>query len=313
MFLTVTSNPTIDRTLHVSHLSVGEVHRASAVHLAAGGKGLNVTRAARTLGCPVLATGPLAGHAGRLMADLAVAEGLSAEWYWLPSGETRTCLLINHDAHDTTVINEPGESISTEGWNGFAEHVKKLAAQARAVAFSGSLPPGVHPAALSELARSIAAPERAVYLDTSGAALEAALAQPTGLVIKINRAELAAGLGVAAENFSLERVIAAGQNLLERGAALVVITAGGEGALAVSPQGCWQAQAPQVKVVSTVGSGDSMLAGLAIARLWGKDVAEALAYGVTCGSANALTSLPGRFERGVVDALVKLIEVKSRA
>lgn len=313
MLLTVTSNPTIDRTLHVSHLSVGEVHRASAVHLAAGGKGLNVTRAARTLGCPVLATGPLAGHAGRLMADLAVAEGIPAEWYWLPSGETRTCLLINHDAHDTTVINEPGEPVTAGVWAGFADHVQTLAAQAQAVAFSGSLPPGVKPTALCELARVVVAPERAVYLDSSGTALEAALAQPTGLVIKINRAELAAGLGVSDYDFSLEKVLAAGQILLERGAALVVITAGGEGALAITPEGCWQAQAPQINVVSTVGSGDSMLAGLAIARLRGKEVAEALAYGVACGTANALTTLPGRFEQGMVETFLIQIKVKNIA
>lgn len=310
MLLTITANPTIDRTLHVAHLSVGEVHRASAVHMAAGGKGLNVTRAARTLGCPVLATGPLAGHAGRLMADLAIAEGLPAEWYWLPSGETRTCLLINHDKHDSTVINEPGEPISAAAWAGFAGHVQTLAAQTQAVAFSGSLPPGVNPAALSELARSIAGPERAVYLDTSGAALAAALAEPDGLVIKINRAELAAGLGESSQDFTLEKVIAAGQNLLERGAALVVITAGGEGALAINSEGCWQAQAPQVNVVSTVGSGDSMLAGLAVARLWGKDVAEALAYGVACGAANAQTTLPGRFERETVEDLLQHIKLK---
>ncbi len=313
MLLTVTSNPTIDRTLHVSHLSVGEVHRASAVHLAAGGKGMNVTRAARTLGCPVLATGPLAGHAGRLMADLAVAEGIPAEWYWLPSGETRTCLLINHDGHDTTVINEPGESVAAGAWTGFAAHVQTLAVQAQAVAFSGSLPPGVEPSALGELARAVVAPERAVYLDTSGAALEAILTRPTGLVIKINRAELAAGLGVTDYDFSLEKILAAGQTLLERGAALVVITSGGEGALAISPEGCWQAQAPQVKVVSTVGSGDSMLAGLAIARLWGKNVAEALAYGVACGTANALTTLPGRFERRMVEIFLFQIRVKNIA
>lgn len=310
MLLTVTSNPTIDRTLHVAHLSVGEVHRASAVHLAAGGKGLNVTRAARTLGCPVQATGPLAGHAGRLMADLAVAEGIPAEWYWLPSWETRTCLLINHDAHDTTVINEPGEPFAAGEWAGFAAHVQTLAAHAQAVAFSGSLPPGVNPTALSQLARSIAAPERAVYLDSSGTALEAVLVQPNGLVIKINRAELAAGLGISDYDFSLEKILAAGQILLERGAVLVVITAGGEGALAISPEGCWQALAPQVNVVSTVGSGDSMLAGLAIARLWGKEVAEALAYGVACGTANALTSLPGRFEREKVEDLLQLIKTK---
>lgn len=310
MLLTITANPTIDRTLHVPHLTVGEVHRAMAVHMAAGGKGLNVTRAARTLGGEVLATGPLAGHAGRLVADLAVAEGLKADWYWLKSGETRTCLLITHETGDATVINEPGESLSEADWAGFGAHVERLVGQARAVAFSGSLPSGVNPAALSALARAVVATERTVYLDTSRAALAAALAQPTGLCLKANRAELAAELHLTVDEFSIETIIAVGQSLLARGAALIVVTLGSEGALAMTPEGCWQASPPPVEVVSTVGSGDSMLAGLAVARLEGRSLEAALTFGVACGAANATTRLPGRFERNTVETLLTQVNVK---
>jgi 1-phosphofructokinase family hexose kinase len=311
LLLTVTSNPTIDRTLYVPHLTIGEVHRATSVHLAAGGKGLNVTRAARTLSYEVLATGPLAGHAGRLMADLAIAEGLPADWYWLESGETRTCMLLNHDTGDATVINEPGEALSEAAWAGFAAHVKRLANRAQAVALSGSLPVGVEPAALSALARSVAAAGRPVYLDTSVAALTAALAEPAGLCLKVNRAELAQGLGRTADNFSTDQIIAAGQTLLARGAALVVVTLGGQGALAISPEGCWQAAAPKIEVVSTVGSGDSFLAGLAVARLEGKSPEAALAFATACGAANAATRLPGRFERKTVETLLPKVMVSA--
>jgi len=312
MLLTVTSNATIDRTLHVPHLTIGEVHRATSVHLAAGGKGLNVTRAARILNCPVLATGPLAGHAGRLMADLAVAEGIRADWYWLPSGETRTCTLVNHDKGDTTVLNEPGEPLTAADWAGFAAHVEKLAGDAQAVAFSGSLPPGVEPAALSVLARSLVTADRPVYLDTSVAALRAALAQPSGLCLKVNRAELAEAWGETETDFATDKIIAVGQKLLERGAALVMVTLGGAGALAITPAGVWQAGVPPVEVVSTVGSGDSFLAGLAVARLRGHSIEEALAYGIACGAANATTRLPARFEREMIEALVKQIEIKRK-
>lgn len=312
LFLTITPNPALDRTLYVPCLTVGEVHRPTTVHSAAGGKGLNVYRAARVLGGEALATGPLVGHTGRLVADLAAAEGIKADWYWPGSGETRICLLINHDTGDATVINEPGEPPSEAEWAGFAAHVERLAGQAGAVALAGSLPPGVNPTILNELARAMAADGRAVYLDTSGGALAAVLVQPTGLVIKVNRVELAAGLGLPNEDFSTEKVIRAGRMLLERGAALVVVTLGGEGALAVAPEGCWQAAVPPVEVVSTVGSGDSMLAGLAVARLEGRSIEAALALGVACGAANATTPLPGRFERGMVEALLKQVEVKRK-
>jgi 1-phosphofructokinase family hexose kinase len=304
MLLTVTSNPTIDRTLYVPKLVVGTVHRTTAVHLAAGGKGLNVSRVARVLGCQALATGPLAGRAGQIVADLALQEGLLADWYWLSAGETRTCLVINHDTGDATVINEQGPAVSPEGWAGFAAHIKRLARQAKAVAFSGSLPLGVDPAALGKSAREAVTAGCTVYVDTSGPALAALLIEPQGACIKVNQAELATEMGLNVEERNSERLVEAGQQVLGRGAAQVVITLGSRGALAVTPMGVWQAIAPVIEVVSTVGSGDSMLAGLAVARLRGKPFDQALAFGVACGSANALSDLPGRFEIGQVERLL---------
>ncbi len=309
MFLTVTPNPTIDRTLHVSQMTVGAVHRATEVHLAAGGKGLNVSRAARTLGYEALSTGPLAGQAGQIVADLAATEDLSADWHWLKAGETRTCLLINHDTGDATVINEQGPTLSAEDWAGFAAYVRQLAQKAQAVTFAGSVPPGVAPEALGILARSLATAERAIYVDTSGPALAATLAQPEGLCVKVNQLELAAGLEMGSGNQSLARLVEAGQTLLNRGAALVAVTLGDEGALVVTPAGIWQARPPSVKIISTVGSGDSMLAGLAVAQLETQTIDAALAFGVACGSANALSDLPGRFERSDVEALLKQVKM----
>lgn len=313
MLLTITPNPTIDRMLHVPTLTAGLVHRATSVQVGAGGKGLNVARAACTLGGEVLVTAPLAGHSGRLLADLLALEGLPADWYWLESGETRAAELLTHDSGDATVINEPGESMSPHAWSDFAAHVERLAEQAQAVAFCGSLLPGVEPEALGVLARALVSPRRAVYLDTSVAALAAALAEPSGLCLKVNRTELAVGLGRSGEDFSISQVIEAGQELLARGAALVVVTLGAEGALAIAPEGCWQASSPRVEVVSTVGSGDSFLAGLAVARMEERSLASALALGVACGAANATTNLPGRFEHSLVETLLPQVNVKRQA
>lgn len=307
MLLTVTPNPAIDRTLHVPDLHVGAVNRAVRVDLAAGGKGLNAARAARTRGDAVLATAPLAGHTGRLLADLAAAEGLPADWFWLASGLTRTCVLLNHRHSDATVINEPGQPPPGDGWQGFVAHVTALARQAQAVAFSGSLPPGVTAEAYAAFVGTIAA-ERPVYVDSSGAALDAVLERPAGVCLKINLAELAAGLGT--ELTGLAHTVTAARQVLARGATLVVVTLGQSGALAVTPQESWLAQPPPVTVVSTVGSGDSFLAGLALAGIAGQPVAEALRQGVAYGSANATTPLPGRFSAEAVEALLPQIEVR---
>jgi len=114
----------------------------------------------------------------------------------------------------------------------------------------------------------------------------------------------------AVDSFSTEQVIEVGQELLARGAALVVVTLGGEGALAIAREACWQANAPRVEVVNSAGSGDSFLAGLAVARLQGQDLETALRVAVACGAANATTTMPGRFEREMFEALLERIEVK---
>lgn len=310
MLLTVTPNPTIDRILDLAHLAAGTVHRATGVLLGVGGKGLNVARAACALGGEVVATAPLAGHSGRLVADLSAAEGLPAAWHWLPAGETRTCITLIHASGDATVINEPGETLAEVDWSGFAGHVKKLAGLAQAVAFCGSLPPGVTSASLGALARSLVSRERTVYLDTHAAVLAGILAEPGGLCLKVNQAELAGGLGVAPGDLSLGRIIEVGRDLLGRGVALLVVTLGAAGAVAISPEGCWQASPPPVQVVSSAGGGDALLAGLAVGRMQGQSLADALALGVACGTANALASQAGRIERGTVEALLKKVNVK---
>lgn len=307
MLLTITPNPPLDRTLDVPELTVGKVHRARQVHQAAGGKGLNAMRVAQTLSCPVLTTGPLAGPSGQIYADLAEIEGINNNWYWLSSGETRTCLLINHQASDATVINEPGPPVSETDWQGFARHVQKLAEAGRAITFAGSLPPGLEAGALATLARSLVRPDRTVYLDTSGPPLAAALARPEGLGIKVNRTELAAGL--ARELNDTTQLIEAGRGLLARGAALVVITLGPAGAVALTPTECWRGTPPSVEVVSTVGSGDSFLAGLAVARLRGESIEQALRQAIACGAANALTPLPGRVDLAAVETLLPQINL----
>jgi 1-phosphofructokinase family hexose kinase len=254
-----------------------------------------------------LTTGPLAGRTGQIYADLAQAEGIENNWYWLSSGETRTCLLINHQTSDATVINEPGPPVSETDWQGFARHVQKLAQPVGAVTFAGSLPPGLEAGALATLARSLVRSDRAVYLDTSGPPLAAALARPEGLAIKVNRTELAAGLD--RELNDTAQLIEAGRVLLARGADLLVITLGAEGAVAITPTECWRGTPLPLAVVSTVGSGDSFLAGLAVARLRGENIEQALRQAVACGAANALTALPGRVDLATVETLLPQISL----
>lgn len=306
MLLAITPNPTIDRILRVPQLQVGQVHRATETFMSAGGKGLNVARVARTLGLEVLCTGPLAGHTGDSLAELAAAEGLQTDWYWLSAGETRNCLLINHDCGDTSVINEPGWPMGASDWEAFERHVSKLVQRASVVSFSGSLPLGIAGESFARIARSAVSSSTAVYVDTSGAALDAVLENSSGLCIKINRDELAHSKSQP-RGMSLAEIVDTARELLARNASLVVVTLGGEGAAAFSRSEAWLAKAPSIEAVSTVGSGDALMAGLIVGSARGRGLKDALALAVACGTANTQTSLPGRIERGAVDLLMQRI------
>ena len=311
MLLTVTSNPSVDRILHVPHLTTGEVHRATSLQLAAAGKGLNVTRTAHIVGCDVVATGPLAGRNGQLLNDLVQTEGFTSNWFQLKNGETRSCTLITHDTNDTTVINELGPTIAPQDWAAFATHVQQLAQNAEAVVFSGSVPPGVDPQMFAQLTRSVATDSRAVYVDTSNAPLAAVLANPFGLCVKVNQHELAVGLEFDLGNQPPQKqLIEAGHSLLERGASLVVITLGRDGALAISRAGSWHAAPPAIELISTVGSGDAMAAGFAVARLQNRSLADSLVFAVSCGSANALNNMPGRVDLQQLDTVQDQVQIK---
>ena len=310
MLLTVTPNPSVDRILHVPHLTAGAVHRATSLQLIAAGKGINVTRTAHIVGCKVVATAPLGGRNGQLLDDLVQAEGFNADWFRLKSGETRACTLMTHDTDDTTVINEEGPLVSTEDWNAFAAHVQKLSQNANAVAFSGSTPLGVDPQAFAQLTRSLANSSRAVYVDTSNAPLAAVLANPKGLCLKVNQHELAVGLGFDLGDQPIERLIEAGHSLLKCGASLAVVTLGSSGALAITQTGSWQATPSAINLISTVGSGDAMAAGFAVARLQNKSVADALVFAVACGSVNALNNVPGQVDLSQLDVLQSQVKLR---
>ncbi len=309
MLLAVTPNPTIDRSLWLDQLRPGDVHRAERVHVAAGGKGLNVARAARRLGCPVQVTGPLAGDTGSLLERLARQEGFDASWAWRGQGETRQCHLIHTRAGDSTVVNEEGDPIGEADWEGFSGHAADLARHASAVTISGSRPPGIPADSLLRLARRLASPGRPVYLDTSSEALRAVLAQPRGLCIKVNRSEFSLALGEAGTR-ETPRLLEHCRRLIGQDARLVAVTSG-RTALAAAREGAWLATAPDVEVVSTVGSGDSFLAGLVAARLRGDPLPEALAAAAACGAANALSDLPARFDPEEARRLLSEVRLES--
>jgi tagatose 6-phosphate kinase len=301
MIVCVTPNAAIDLTMQLEELHIGAVQRVQASIAVAGGKGVNVARVLRLLGGDSVNAAFLGGAAGRYFVDLAEREGLRGRWTWV-DGETRTCVMLAQPRHgDATVVNGQGMLVGSADWERLQHDVAALARESAAssVCLCGSLPPGSPVDAYERLIRTCVAAGLRTWVDTSGAALRAALGV-AGAAIKVNRAELmhvlhddaALSFGTLAEIGHAVRELIARHSL-----AVVAVTLGAEGAVLATPDGAWAAAAPQVPLVSSVGSGDAMLAGTA--RGFERDLApaESLRCGIAAGSANAMNLGGGYFAR----------------
>lgn len=280
--LCITPNAALDRTLVVSRLVAGAVQRPADVWQLAGGKGMNVARAARALGAQPVCAAMIGGHNGRLFADLAAAEGLAGVWQWRDA-ETRICTsIVDQSVGETTSLYEPGAALVPGEWQRFVKTVAQAAAAADAYCLSGSLPPGVPPAAPADLLTLLGGVGGPVWVDTGGPALRQALrSRPFG--VKINRDEAGELLGSSVDQHEEH----AASHLLALGIQVAVITLGAAGALLRCAEGTWLAAPPPVAAINSVGSGDAFLAALALAYAEGKPAPQALRLAVATGAANA--------------------------
>ncbi|MFM8322238.1 MAG: 1-phosphofructokinase family hexose kinase, partial [Chloroflexota bacterium] len=309
MILCISTNPAIDRTLVIPNFTVGKVQRAVDEWVTVGGKGLNAARAARSLGREALCMGFLAGHAGRLMTDLLENEGLQAAFTWLAQGETRTCTIVLDGAGgEPTVLNTVGPQVNAAEWEWLAGDILHYALNGTAVLFCGSLPPGAPLAEYTRLFSRLRNARCSAWVDSSRAPLAAALdAQP--FAVKVNAREIGEALGMTIEN--CDQALQAARAVHARGIEIACITVGEHGAALVSSQGAWQACAPQVNAVNSVGSGDAFLSGLVAAVLDDLPHGEALRCGVAAGSANTLSSIAGQFAREDYLRLLGEIQVEA--
>ncbi|MEV1022216.1 1-phosphofructokinase [Streptomyces sp. NPDC050264] len=287
MILTVTPNPSLDRTYEVPGLDRGEVVRATGERMDPGGKGVNVSRAVAAAGAPTLAVLPLGGAPGTLVADLLDAQGIKVAPVPVV-GQTRSNIALAEPDGTLTKINAPGPELTAQEAEALLSVVgeqARLDGGADWIACCGSLPRGLAPSWYAELvARAHDAGAR-IALDTSGPALLAALRERPD-VVKPNAEELAGAVGRSLA--TVGDAVKAAEELRELGAAAVLASLGADGQLLVDAAGTWFASAPVDAVRSNVGAGDSSLAGFLIA---GGEGPAALASAVAHGA--AAVQLPG--------------------
>ncbi len=293
MILCLTPNPAIDRTLYVQDIKLGEVHRIEKILTAAGGKGLNVARTIHTFGGEALCMGPVGGHSGRLLAELAKGEGLAARWTRVRN-ETRTCTILVEANRDATVINGGGPEMNKAECEVLMKAVWQQAAHAKVVCVSGSLPKGFSQRQFRTLLAGLVKSGKPIWVDTSGEALKTAL-KVRGLCIKVNTREL--GEAWEREIPDARQAALTARGLCSFGIRQVALTSGKRGAILVTAAEAWKVRPPSIQVVSSVGSGDAFLGALALAIEAGFPPETALSYGAAAGSANALHFGGGEFSR----------------
>lgn len=262
MIVTVTLNPSLDRTMDVAELQHGQVNRALSTHLHPGGKGVNVTRALLANGVPSLAVLPVAGPEGEQLVQLLRDEGVAAVVVPV-SGRTRSNVSVADRHGAVTKINEPGTPLAPSDLEVVLERALDEAPAGSWLVLCGSLPPGTPPQQYAEMARRAAAHGVRVAVDTSGDALRHAVDAGPELV-KPNAEELAEAVGRPLG--SRADVVAAAQELRRRGARRVLVSLGGAGAVLVDDDGVALGESVAVAPRSTVGAGDAFLAGFLAAE-----------------------------------------------
>lgn len=287
MIVTVTPNPSIDRTVSVAQLWRGEVHRATSSRIDPGGKGVNVSRALAAQGGRTVAVLPVGGPEGHLLQELL--DAASVGHVAVPvTGAVRMNITVVEPDGTTTKLNEPGPQLASSEVAALLTTTLGQAAGPGWVVGCGSLPPGAPADLYATLVSRVRGRGGRVAIDSSGAPLAVAVeARPH--LIKPNHEELAELVG--RELPMLSDVEAAARALVADGIETVAVSLGADGALLVTSTDAVHARATISNPLSTVGAGDCMLAGLLHGLCSGQSASDALTTGVLWGA--AAVTLPG--------------------
>ncbi len=288
MIVTLTLNPAVDKTITVPNLAVGQVHRVHQSDLDPAGKGINVSRMVDRLGWPTIAFGFLAGEMGLIVAKALEGEGVQSHFVRV-SGQTRLNVTIfDQTTGRGTSFYEEGPRVDGEALRRLEEEVRPWLLACQVLVLAGSVPPGAPSDIYAHYIRLARSAGVKPILDTDREPLRLGV-QAGPYLIKPNRAEAERLLGRPLPD--LPSVVQAARELVAAGVEVVVISMGAEGAICARDDRVWHAIPPRVQRRSTVGSGDSMVAGLAVSIARGQDIVEGLRLGTAAGAATAM--VPG--------------------
>ena len=310
MIVTVTLNAALDRTVTVPNFQPGHRHRASQGLTLAGGKGINIARALKRLGAPVVATGLAGGRTGTRIVEELTAESILNDFVRIADESRTTTAVVDPTSGSYTEIVEWGPHVEPEELEMLMEKLHYLANGAEAVIFAGSLPRGVQDGFYAEAIRDLKRRNVQSVLDSDGLPLRLGTeAEP--FLVTPNQPEAE---GLVGQEFSDDDdFLMALDAIAEIGAQNVLIT---------HETGCvgrfreerrvrrFRALAPKLEAVSAVGSGDTLLAGFIAARVEGRSTEDSLRNAVAAGAVSTLEVGAGRFEPREVARIAAEVRVE---
>lgn len=307
MLLSVTMNPSVDISYRFNKFTLDAVNRVEAVDKTTGGKGLNVARVIAQMGENVLATGVLGGSLGEHIIQELQGSNISHDFLKIDK-ETRNCISILHEGMQTEIL-ESGPTLSLEEGNAFLEKFEMLLSKITLVTISGSLPKGIPADFYQQMVAACREMGIPVIVDTSGDSLKRVLmgeAKPIAIKPNIDELSQLIEFKVDVEIPSLTQALT---NDLFEGIEWVIVSMGEKGAFVRNRGNFYLMTIPKIKVVNPVGSGDAVVAGLAVALNCGKDVETVLKTAMTTGLLNTMEERTGYIELAYFKHYFDLVNV----
>ncbi|WP_266363868.1 1-phosphofructokinase family hexose kinase [Tellurirhabdus rosea] len=303
--LTITLNPAIDKSTTVDRFVPEQKLRCAPPRYDAGGGGLNVSKALRRLGGDSLALFSAGGPPGQLLQDLVRKAGISYRIIETQEWTRENFTVTETESNAQYRFNLPGPTLSASEAQSWLDSLSSLDFKPAYVVASGSLPNGVSTDFYARIARAVQNAGARFILDTSGQPLFEA-ANVGVFLLKPNLNELCALVGV--ETLETVDIDDAAREIIGRGdCEVVVVSMGPQGAMLVTRDFCEHVPAPSVKKLSTVGAGDSMVAGMTWALSQGRDYRQMIRQGVACGSAATMNPGTELFQPQDVERLLAWI------
>jgi 1-phosphofructokinase family hexose kinase len=309
MIITVTLNPALDKTLEVPNFTPGRRHRTVDQVTMPGGKGVNVARAIKRLGQPVIATGLAGGATGTRIVEALNGEAILNSFVRIREESRTNTAVLDPTTGLQTEINERGPAVSPQELDLFHEKLLYLAKGASMCVFAGSLPRGVEPDLYATLIREVKKLGVTTVLDTEGEPLRLAVRADPDIV---SPNELEAEELVGQEFNDVEDRAQAVIEMTRLGAreAIMTVADGCYAHVLDDSPALFRVSVEEVEARSRIGSGDAFLAGYVATRYGGRSPVDCLRYGVACGAESIQHFGAGVIDPPKVDRLLNEVDAE---